>query len=126
MTIEEQLKTYILNRYSSLREFTQIINLPYSTMTTILKRGLANATVQNINKICKELHISADELAAGRITPTTTVISTVTTLESILNLAKQKMLTGQVTLSGKVLTDDQIETITSALDLILELEKRKQ
>ena len=126
MTIEEQLKTYILNRYSSLREFTQIINLPYSTMTTILKRGLANATVQNINKICKELHISADELAAGRITPTTTVISTVTTLESILNLAKQQMLNGQVTLSGKVLTDDQIATITSALDLILELEKRKQ
>lgn len=126
MTIEEQLKTYILNRYSSLREFTQIINLPYSTMTTILKRGLANATVQNINRICKELHISADELAAGRITPTTTVISTVTTLESILNLAKQQMLTGHVTLNGKLLTDDQIATITNALDLIVELEKRKQ
>lgn len=126
MTIEEQLKTYILNKYNSLREFTQIVDIPYSTMTTILKRGLANATVQNINRICKELHISADELAAGRITPTTTVISTVTTLESILNLAKQQMLTGHVTLNGKLLTDDQIATITNALDLILELEKRKQ
>lgn len=70
MSIEETLKKLILDRYGSIREFTQKINIPYSTFDTILRRGIQNATVHNVILICNALHISADELADGRITPT--------------------------------------------------------
>ena len=69
MTKEEMLKQYILTKYKSLREFTQKIDMPYSTMTTILRNGINNANVQNIIKICNELEISVDDLEEGRIVP---------------------------------------------------------
>lgn len=66
-TIEESLKDLILNRYKSIREFTCEIDMPYSTMDTILKRGLNRASIGNVIKICHALDISTDELANGRI-----------------------------------------------------------
>lgn len=69
MKTEELLKDYILSRYSSIREFTSQANIPYTTLDSIFKRGIGNSSVSNVIKICKTLHISADELADGRITP---------------------------------------------------------
>ena len=63
--IEESLKELILNKYKSLREFTLKIEMPYSTLDTILKRGVDKANILNILKICDELNISADKLANG-------------------------------------------------------------
>lgn len=56
MTTEEKLKNYILSKHRSIREFTQSIGMPYSTMTTILKKGVSNANVLTIIKICQALH----------------------------------------------------------------------
>lgn len=67
MTIEEKLKDFILTKYKSIREFTQSIDMAYSTCATILSRGVENSSVTNIIKICKALGISADALADGRI-----------------------------------------------------------
>ena len=67
MTIEQELKNYILSRYSSIREFSISINIPYSTLDSIFKRGVENANIANIIRICDALNISADELASGRI-----------------------------------------------------------
>lgn len=67
MTIEEKLKDLILTKYRSIREFTQTIDMPYSTFGTILSRGIENSSVTNVIKICKALGISADALADGRI-----------------------------------------------------------
>lgn len=67
MTIEEKLKDLILTKFKSIREFTQIIDMPYSTFSTIMSRGLENSSVTNVIKICKALGISADALADGRI-----------------------------------------------------------
>ena len=69
MTVEEKLKNLILVRHKSLREFTSLIDLPNSTMVSILNRGVKNASVGNIIKICNELGISADALADGEIVP---------------------------------------------------------
>ena len=68
MTIEEQLKQMILNHSGSVNKFASEIGLPYSTVASILNRGVKNANVQNIIKVCQALGISADELANGRIT----------------------------------------------------------
>ena len=69
MTIEEKLKNYILTIYKSVREFVQYADIPYSTMDGILKRGIKNASIGNILKICEALQISADELANDKIVP---------------------------------------------------------
>lgn len=68
MSIEQQLKEMILSQYSSIREFSIAINMPYSTLDSIFRRGVENASIANIIKICKQLSISADELASGQIT----------------------------------------------------------
>lgn len=69
MTIEDQLKTLILTRYRSIREFTIAVDMPYTTIDSIFRRGIGNSSVANVIKICKELGISTDELADGKIVP---------------------------------------------------------
>lgn len=66
-TIETQLKNLILSKYKSLLNFTKAANMPYSTVDSIFKRGIANANISNVLKVCAVLGISADRLAAGEI-----------------------------------------------------------
>lgn len=68
MSIETELKGYILSRFGSIREFSKALDMPYSTIDSIFKRGVENSSVVNINRICTMLQISADELMNGRIT----------------------------------------------------------
>ncbi|MDU3434316.1 MAG: helix-turn-helix transcriptional regulator [Peptostreptococcus sp.] len=67
MTIENQLRELILLKHGSLREFTFNIGIPYSTLSTILKKGIMTATMSNMVKICNALDIKLDGLVAGRI-----------------------------------------------------------
>lgn len=67
MSVEVELKELILERYKSLRDFTIKIDMPYSTLDTILKRGVNKANVVNIITICKELGIDAESLSEGKI-----------------------------------------------------------
>lgn len=69
MTTEEMLKNIIKERYGSVREFTTIIDMPYTTLDSIFKRGIGNSSVANVTKICKALHISTDALIDGEIRP---------------------------------------------------------
>ena len=69
MTIEEQLKELIIKKHSSVLRFTQKFDIPYSTMTSLFSRGVNKTNINTIIKVCQALNISADELAAGRITP---------------------------------------------------------
>lgn len=127
MTIEDKLKAYIMTKYRSLREFTQTIGIPYSTMTTILKRGIANSNVLNIIKICQELEISADELAAGKIVPIAPIDSNPVKIEDIISNAKQQLLSSKyLTLNGRQLDETEINSIVNSLDLLIEIEKRNK
>jgi len=62
MTIEEQLKAEILTQYRSVRAFTTAIEIPYSTMDSIFKRGIANAGVGTVIKIFKALGLDVESL----------------------------------------------------------------
>ncbi|MEG1761442.1 MAG: helix-turn-helix transcriptional regulator [Hydrogenoanaerobacterium sp.] len=64
---EVKLKKLILANYKSIREFAAAIQMPYSTIDSIFKRGVANASITNIIKICAKLDISADLLAKGKL-----------------------------------------------------------
>lgn len=67
MTIEDELKNLILSKYKSIREFCFDIGMPYTTIDSILRRGIENAGVGKIIKICRHFNISTDELAEGKI-----------------------------------------------------------
>lgn len=67
MLVENKLKNIIITNYNSLRKFAIKINMPYSTLDTILKRGVNKANIKNIMLICNELCIDSRELVLGKI-----------------------------------------------------------
>ena len=67
MTSTEKLKKYIKNKYHSVREFTIKIDMPYTTLDSIFRRGIENSSVSNIAKICYALNISLPDLLNNEI-----------------------------------------------------------
>ena len=63
--IEEELKDFILDKYNSIRQFALAVDMPYSTIDSIFKRGVSNSSVRSIIQICKFLNLDSDELADG-------------------------------------------------------------
>lgn len=67
--LEDKIKDMIISRYGSLRNFCNKIDVPYSTIDSILKRGIGKANVLNVIKICNALGLSVDSLKHGIIEP---------------------------------------------------------
>lgn len=65
--MEIRLKEIIIERYGSLKKFCEKINMPWTTLDSILKRGVANSNITNVMKITKELQIDTESLATGSI-----------------------------------------------------------
>lgn len=65
--LENQIKAMIIKKYGSLRYFCNKIDVPYSTIDSILKRGISKANVLNVIKICDALGLSVDNLRHGII-----------------------------------------------------------
>ena len=132
MTIEEKLKDLILARYKSIREFTQVTDMPYSTVTSIFKRGVENSSVTNIIRICKELGISVDELAEGNIVPDHKVRPVQgfepgpVELDDILNQVKYYLgKNPNLVIDGQRAGKEAIDSIIDAIDIGLAMAKKK-
>ena len=67
MSIEDKLKAMIIEKYGSVKHFSEVADLPYQTVVSILNRGVMKAGLQNIKDICKELDISVDALSEGKL-----------------------------------------------------------
>lgn len=65
--LESNLKTLIIQKYGSLKKFTEIIDMPWTTLDSILKRGIANSNITNVLKITRELGLDAEKLVEGKI-----------------------------------------------------------
>lgn len=131
MTVEEKLKELILKRYNSIREFTIIIDMPYTTIDSIFRRGIDNSSVYNIIKICKELGISVDALADGEIKPfvnhTTRSLNDRVEIKEVLNDTKDILTHSDfVTLEGKLISENGIQSIIDAMDVGVEIAKKKR
>lgn len=128
MTIEEQLRELILSRYNSLREFTLVTGIAYSTFDSILRRGIANATISNIIKICETLHISADALANGKIVYQHEITKNKPKdVRDILANARQQLLSCDgLMFDGKPADPEAIESIINAMEVGMELARRKK
>ena len=90
MTTEEKLKNLILSRYRSLAEFAERCGIKYQTMVSIFSRGVSNANVTNIIKICQTLGISTDDLADGKIIFTSENREELKTLARMSHNAKRR------------------------------------
>ena len=84
MTREELLKECILTKYRSVREFCMQIDVPYSTVDRIFKRGIMVSSVSLIIKICDRLNIDVDELINGRISEKLPPVESLTLKERTL------------------------------------------
>lgn len=55
MTREMRLRLLILERYPSLRQFALAAGIPYSTLLTLLTRGIGGASFDVVIQICNQL-----------------------------------------------------------------------
>lgn len=67
MSIESELKELILKQYRSIRQFSNDIGIPTTTIQSILNNKIENAGVKKITKICDYLGLDIDALADGYI-----------------------------------------------------------
>lgn len=128
MTTEDKLKNFILSRFNSIREFTQVADISYSTFDSMLKRGIATSNISNVIKICKELGISADALAEGKIIPINSYqpnVDGLTDLQEILdNFKNQLNSCSGLTIDGKLVKKETVDSIIGAMEVSLEIAKR--
>ena len=61
MNIEEDILREIKYKYKTVKSFSNIINLPYTTVDSILKRGILNSSVNNVVKIFVELDLDLEK-----------------------------------------------------------------
>ena len=57
MNREEKLRNTILDHYTSLRQFAKEADIPYSSLMTLLSRGIGGASFDAVIQICKKLEI---------------------------------------------------------------------
>ena len=126
--IENELKSLILSKYGTVKDFAPKCGLPYSTVDTILRRGINKASVSSVIAICKALNISADALASGRIAPPDTPsVSQLTDICAILDAARENIdLCRNLTLDGANLTRREAETLIDGLDIAVGIVRRER
>ena len=62
MNRELFLRNLILNQYPSLRQFALESDIPYSSLMTILSRGVGGASFDIVMQMCKKLQIEPSVL----------------------------------------------------------------
>ena len=127
MTIENKLKNLIIERYGSLLAFSKVCDVPNSTINSFLKRGVGTATLSNILKVCDTLHISADELANGKIVPAyhNDNKPDVDVVDVIASARAQLLNNKALMFNGKPASEESIQSILSAMEIGIELAKKK-
>jgi repressor LexA len=62
MKKEDYVKMLITSSGHTVKSFAESINLPYTTLLGMLKRGLGGASVHNAIKVCRGLSITVEDL----------------------------------------------------------------
>lgn len=124
MTTEEKLKEYILAKYKSIREFVLAADIPYSTVDTILKRGVMNASIGNVLKICSALSISADELANGKIVPVENRSESIDVGKMLIDYKLSDKVT--LELDGVKLSDDELLLLSDSMEVSIGIIRRRR
>ena len=62
MEREIKLRNVILDKFVSLRQFSAEADIPYSSLMTILSKGIGGASFDTIVQICRKLDIDPFEI----------------------------------------------------------------
>lgn len=65
MSIEDEIKKMIESKYGNVKNFSIQNDLPYTTVRSILERGVLNAKVENVIKMADGLGMKAEDLFDG-------------------------------------------------------------
>ena len=75
--VEQKLKKLILERYGNVKNFAAKIDMPYTTLDSILKRGVGKSSASNLAKIVDELKLHGPSLLNGEIVASDSIWDTV-------------------------------------------------
>ncbi|OUO25980.1 hypothetical protein [Eubacterium sp. An3] len=106
--LESQLRQMIINKYGSLKKFSDTINMPWTTLDSILKRGIANSNITNVLKITRELGLDAEKLVDGELFQN---VSSTTTLAAHFD--------------GDEYTEEELEEIRQFAEFVKNRKKQK-
>ena len=59
---EQFLRSCILDKYTSLRQFAAQVDIPYSSILTLLTRGIGGASFDTVMRICHALELDPNLL----------------------------------------------------------------
>ena len=90
--MEEQIKKMIIEKYGSIRNFSDKIGLPNSTVVSILDRGIKNSNITNVMKMCKALNLSVDNLVDSNQLISTLNFDNATPIELTKNVVRIPVL----------------------------------
>lgn len=62
MSRSENLKEQILKNYHSIRQFALEMDIPYSTLTSALDKGIESMSYGTVLKICEKLRLNPIDL----------------------------------------------------------------
>lgn len=130
MSIEQKLKEFILSRYKSIREFITEIDMPYTTIDSMFRRGIENSSVAIVVKVCKGLGISADALADGEIVPINSINSrpknnSIEITDVLVDTKDLLHNVSKITLDGDTINKAEVDYIFDSMDVVIEVAKRR-
>lgn len=113
--VEADLKQLIIDRFGSLSKFSEVIDMPWTTLDGVIKRGVNKANITSLIKICEGLNIDCESLYYGKLLPKQDMLK-----EDPLSEKEQMHIKKYRTLSehGKKMAD-------SFLDMQYEYEKEE-
>lgn len=121
---ENALKELIVERYGTARNFTSKIGMANSTLASILNRGIHNASIDNIVRICKELNISADALAQDQIVPNDWIEEKIDLVKMLTNF-RMRTSAQEVTIAEDPVSENEKELVLDMLESIEKIIVRK-
>ncbi|MCR5756693.1 MAG: helix-turn-helix transcriptional regulator [Selenomonas sp.] len=62
MNREDYIKALIKSHGYTMKDFAKIINMPYTTLLSILNGSIGGAAMDNVLKICRALNIRIEDL----------------------------------------------------------------
>jgi repressor LexA len=62
MTREQYIKDLIKQNGYTIKEFAQSIDMPYSTLLSIVNQSIGGTAIDNVLRICKGLNITLNDL----------------------------------------------------------------
>ena len=107
---EKDLKRIIESRYNSVRAFALENDIPYTTMRSILERGVMNAKAETIFKICDILGINPESFADKK--------SDLQPSVDLSNLREKVVM-----FDGKPLSDDDVKKIEQIIPFKMKIQR---